>query len=80
MFTEFNAISKIIRKFISTKALIKKVIIKINFKGDKGAGLNYKLAKKFQNFLHTLILLILTLAEFFKSLLKFLLSIYTLSC
>ena len=80
MFTRFNVISGIIKKLISTKALIKRVIIKVGFKGNKGASLSYELAKEFQNLLHILVLLVLALAKLFKNFLKFLLNIYVLGC
>ena len=47
MFIKFGAINKIIKKLIFTKVLIKRAIIKVNFKGDKSVGLSYKLIKKF---------------------------------
>ena len=79
IFIEFGMINGIIRGLIFIKALIKRAIIKVSFKGNKSVGLNYKLTKKFQNLLHILVLLILTLTKFFKNLLKFLLNIHALN-
>ncbi len=80
MFTEFSAINRIIRGLISIRALVKRAVIRVSSKGDKGAGLSRKLAEEFQDLLHTLVLLVLALAELFKSFLEFLLSIYALGC
>ena len=80
VFTGFGAMNGIIKGLISTKALVKKAVIKVGFKGDKGVSLSRKLAKEFQNLLHTLVLLVLAFAKLFKGFLKFLLGIYALSC
>ena len=47
VFIRFDAINKIIKGFIFIKAFIKRVVIKINFRSDKGASLSCKLAKEF---------------------------------
>ena len=47
MFTGFSVISKIIKGLIFIKASVKRAVIKVGFKGDKGASLSRELAKKF---------------------------------